>query len=250
MATPKEKSIKSAHKAGDYLADLFAKIGVGNHPRGIVRTAYRNSRRAMIAALDEGQFAVQEVMAGARSEIRDGLRSIYADAQEQGWNIANSQLGYYGVDPVLYSRLYGREALDGALDAVSEENKKQEMAILALLLFMNFEKEQIVGSDNRAGIMQEGAVLGAASSYAATVMWSSYSQAIEKSGAGDEFVKIASAVIDDRTTDCCRLVNGQVQPLDQPFILTGTPRFADRMQMSPFHLYCRTGIAIVRKADV
>lgn len=57
---------------------------------------------------------------------------------------------------------------------------------------------------------------------------------------GQRYQKQAIAAIDARTTDCCRRVNGQIQPLDKPFELRGTPRFADRLMQPPFHWNCRT----------
>lgn len=54
------------------------------------------------------------------------------------------------------------------------------------------------------------------------------------------YMKQAVAAIDERTTDCCLRVHGQVQPLNKPFILHGTPRFADKIDNPPFHWYCRT----------
>lgn len=55
-----------------------------------------------------------------------------------------------------------------------------------------------------------------------------------------EYKKQAIAAIDAKTTDCCLQVHGQIQPLDKPFELTGTPRFADKIDNPPFHWYCRT----------
>jgi len=55
-----------------------------------------------------------------------------------------------------------------------------------------------------------------------------------------EYKKQAIATLDERTTDCCLRVHGQIQPLDEPFHLTGTPRYADEMQSPPFHWYCRS----------
>lgn len=52
--------------------------------------------------------------------------------------------------------------------------------------------------------------------------------------------KQAVAAISDKTTDCCLRVHGQVQPLDQPYRLTGEPRFADEMMYPAFHWNCRT----------
>lgn len=56
--------------------------------------------------------------------------------------------------------------------------------------------------------------------------------------------KQAVAGIDERTTDTCLRVHGQVQPLDKPFRLTGTPRFAGHIQAPPFHWRCRTSQAL------
>ena len=52
--------------------------------------------------------------------------------------------------------------------------------------------------------------------------------------------KQACAAIDENTTDCCLRVHGQVQPVSKPYILTGTPRFADKMMYPGFHWNCRT----------
>ncbi len=52
--------------------------------------------------------------------------------------------------------------------------------------------------------------------------------------------KQAVAAIDENTTDCCLRVHGQVQSVSRPYVLTGTPRFADRMMYPAFHWNCRT----------
>jgi hypothetical protein len=59
-----------------------------------------------------------------------------------------------------------------------------------------------------------------------------------------EVQKQAIAAVGSTTTDCCLRVHGQIQPYDQPFILTGTPRFADELMTPPFHWNCRTSIAM------
>jgi hypothetical protein len=62
------------------------------------------------------------------------------------------------------------------------------------------------------------------------------------------FQKQAISAIDARTTQCCRNVHGQIQDLDRPFVLTGTPRFADRIQNPPFHHRCRTAVSLYTPA--
>jgi hypothetical protein len=61
---------------------------------------------------------------------------------------------------------------------------------------------------------------------------------------GEWWRKQAIAAIDERTTDCCLQVHGQIKDLDQPFELIGTPRFADEIMSPPFHLWCRTAQAL------
>ena len=52
------------------------------------------------------------------------------------------------------------------------------------------------------------------------------------------------SAIGPNTTDCCLRAHGQIQPLDQPFELTGTPRFADQLMSPPGHWNCRSSIAL------
>lgn len=65
-----------------------------------------------------------------------------------------------------------------------------------------------------------------------------------KNQTGTIYSKQAIAAIDSKTTDCCLQVHGQIQPLDKPFHLTGTPRFADYVDSPPFHWNCRTAEAL------
>jgi len=62
------------------------------------------------------------------------------------------------------------------------------------------------------------------------------------------FKKQAIAAIDDRTTECCLRVHGQIQEMRAPFVLTGRPRFADRLQGPPFHWRCRTATTLYTEA--
>ena len=55
--------------------------------------------------------------------------------------------------------------------------------------------------------------------------------------------KQAIAAIDERTTECCLLVHGQIQPITRPYQLDGQPRFADQLMLPPFHWRCRTSSA-------
>ena len=55
-----------------------------------------------------------------------------------------------------------------------------------------------------------------------------------------ELKRQAVASIQANTTDCCLRAHGQVVGPDEPFTLTGTPRFAREMMYPPFHWNCRS----------
>ena len=52
------------------------------------------------------------------------------------------------------------------------------------------------------------------------------------------------SAIGKKTTDCCLRAHGQIVTVDEPFVLTGTPRFADRMLYPPGHWNCRSTSAM------
>lgn len=62
--------------------------------------------------------------------------------------------------------------------------------------------------------------------------------------AGFEWGKQAVAAVDERTTDCCLRAHGQIKPLDEDFVLVGTPRFADTVDWTPFHWNCRSSVTL------
>lgn len=64
---------------------------------------------------------------------------------------------------------------------------------------------------------------------------------------GDQkLFKTAVSTLDRRTTQTCFRVHGQSKAVDKPFVLTGTPRYANEKMLPPFHAYCRTVIEIER----
>lgn len=98
-------------------------------------------------------------------------------------------------------------------------------------------------ADGRASLFRNAlASLGVAATQFVFGLDSAGRAAIARSAQPDGVVfhKQVVAAIDARTTDCCRRAHGQIQPLDQPFVLIGTPRYADRIMHPPFHWHCRT----------
>ena len=82
----------------------------------------------------------------------------------------------------------------------------------------------------------------------ATGLIGAYLATLNETVTAVEYKKQAIATIDERTTDCCLRVHGQIQPIDKPFKLTGTPRFGNLVQDPPFHWYCRTAEVLYNEA--
>lgn len=57
-----------------------------------------------------------------------------------------------------------------------------------------------------------------------------------------ELKRQAIATIGPRTTDTCLRVHGQIVGVDEPFTLTGDPKFASQMMGPAFHWGCRTSV--------
>ena len=70
-----------------------------------------------------------------------------------------------------------------------------------------------------------------------------YYAEVSKASEG-KYKKQAIAAIDERTTETCLRVHGQIRDIDKPFTLTGTPRYADDIMKPPFHDYCRTAYVL------
>jgi len=229
----------------DDIGELFAAVGSQAHPRGYVSTAYRNARRAMKSALVEAnpQQAAREVFAGLRSNIRGGTLETFGIAQELGLDEAARQLAFYDIISTPTTTQAEREAANAALDAIIAKVNAQEAQVNALLM-LNADPVQILGDEDRAGALREADIATAVTVWLASLLWDAFNRWVSGNSNGVQFGKQVVAALDGRTTDCCLRAHGQIQPLDGLFHLTGTPRFADYLDWSPFHYRCRTSIAL------
>lgn len=248
-ANPLEKSIKSGLAANDYLDVLFARIGNNEHTDGVVMTAYANARRALTTALTESNKvkAAKDIMNGLRTVVRADVRLVLWLAQKAGIEEATRQLSYYGVD-YAGSVMSLSEQLDRAMDAVIATVDQQASTVEALLL--TGSDEMILGGDANLGIVRPSYVSRTATFWTASLMWDAFSQNVsnyEVTTGEKKFQKQAIAAIDQKTTNCCLEVHAQIQDLDKPFQLTGTPRYADELDWSPFHDWCRTSVVLYQQ---
>ena len=254
MATPHAKSVRSAERLNEDLGILFARLGNSQHPRGGVLVAYRNATRALATVLDDGSrekaWQVAEVLKDLRRNVAATTRPVIQDATTVAAHTAVTQLGAYGID-------VGDRPTTQIATPIVDQAMLAIMAIVdgqiagaQAMVSTGASKGQILGDKSRQGVLLPAAVLVASAFWAVQAASSTWDWiATSWSGSRDEFYKQAVAAIDERTTDCCLQVHGQVQPMDKPFELTGTPRYADEVDAPPFHWNCRTAMAIVKPDD-
>lgn len=239
MANPLAQSIAQAERSGKAYHELMNQIGSAEHPRGFAMLAYRNARRAL--ASDPSPLALREVMRGLKLTMGGEMTRVLTEAMQIGKKSALNQLAAYGQPQP--NKPLPVEMLIKAQGAVEAEIDRQTQAALALLE-MGQDVEEVLGGESQAGVIRPGPAILALTLWLVTLGEYVFKDTVLSSPTRLEFQKQAIAAIDGKTTDCCLRVHGQVVPLSAPFHLTGTPRFADRMDWSPFHWRCRTSIAL------
>jgi len=142
------------------------------------------------------------------------------------------------------------EAMLAHVAALEAQVTAQHLGIRALVI-SDAEAEQVVGDGERSGALRSGdlaaavaAIAAAVAAIAAAVAWSSFGAYPTMNARGLVFKKQVVAALDNRTTDCCLRAHGQIQPMDKPFHLTGTPRYADYMDWPAFHWWCRSSVVL------
>ena len=245
-SNPLEKSIRSAVRMNEELSKLFAEAGNVPAGRGYVVKAYANANRALAQALQESdpRFAARDVMYQLKHGLSNDLRSAFTDATQSGMDESARQLRFYGIhsDPAKKPMDLTKQ-VNIAVDAVIAQIDSQE-ALLQALLMNEMDSNLILGDENRQGVLKQSDVLTGSDYWLAALIWDSFSlwsQAHQREAA---FQKQAIAALDARTTDCCLRVHGQIVGLNAKFHLTGTPRFADNLDWTPFHWKCRTSVVL------
>jgi hypothetical protein len=249
MKNPLAHSIQSATKANDDLGALFGKMGTSEHPSGSILVAYRNARRAMTSALSEQDKirAANEVMRGLRATVSQEVTTSFKHSQELGQELAFRQLGFYGKSdqPQAASMTLFSQA-DTAKSAVLAKVDAQTAGIHAILT-AGLDDTLVVGNSDFEGLLKNIVTLDIAF-WIASLAWDSWQSTVQiaTKSQDDLFQKQAIATLDQRTTECCLLVHGQIQPLDQEFHLEGPPAYADYLDWPPFHGWCRTSVALYK----
>lgn len=247
---PHEQTVRSALETGDALLDLFNRIGSADAPRGRILAAYRDAREQL--ASDEAlsrRRVVTLALNGLRDTVNRELNTLVVESLEMGAEQATAQLRAYGTDVDKGDGEWVETFIDAALLSVGALVTVQIAQIMSLIAAGTVSAVQVVGGGARVGILNPAPVITQARDAVAKAAQAGYDEAVTRSTRDGGWMRQAIAAIDDRTTDCCLRVSGQVVPLKGEFRLTGTPRFADTMERPPFHWNCRTSVALVRAED-
>lgn len=234
------------------LRHVFDRLGNTEHPRGRVLSAYRQARRAMSRAANIVE--VQQGLRDLRLSLVLAANATMTEAVELGMRQADREIIYYGL-PIVSPYRYQPATELAAWLSVYDAQVAQVIATYAT----SGDLVRIVGDDSRVGLLSPSPVVRSGAGWltqvaAAAWLWS-VSLALDRmppvngAPARSAYVRQAVAAIDERTTDCCLRVHGQVAELDGDFRLDGTPRYADRMRNPPFHDFCRTATCLVRRDE-
>lgn len=246
--TQHRAAVRQASRTSDQLAILFGKLGTTEHPRGGVLQAYRTARRAIKGNVDNPRI-VEDTLNTLRNAVSDVTLGVFSKASEQGSVQGVRNVEAYGLRP---AGSQNRGILE-AQRAVRAEIDRQTAAVQGIIA-TSADEALIIGDSGRVGILSPAPVNNTAAQWTTSVAMLAIAGvlvgSVRADNSEDQFMRQAIAGLDERTTDCCLRVHGQVVGMDQPFKLTGTPRYADELQDPGFHWYCRTSVALVALEDV
>jgi len=240
-----EQAVRAALRAGDELKRLIDQLGNQAHPRGRLLSAYRQARRAMRQA--QNLTTVLDVLRELRATVEDVMRASLASAAQAGLDQARVELAVYGLPNTVARAQPGLP-----MAAWMAQYDAQASAVQATWMATG-DMTQIVGDEERVGILSPAPVIREGARWLGIALLVAYTGAtaemLERTRRQEDFMRQAVAAIDERTTDCCLRVHGQVVGMNQDYHLTGTPRFGEYLRNPPFHWYCRSSTALVRRED-
>lgn len=287
MPTQHERAVSNASRTTDRLGRLFDALGHAQSRRGIFR-AYRAAIAALSVNLDS-LAGTNDVLAQLRRTVALEASDVLQDALELGIEAGQRDADLWGfvVDPAT-----DLTVPPDALAAILANVDAQVLAARGLLLLGQGDDAQIIGNEDRAGIVTPAPVTSNAARWLVLLSMVAYDVVVQRSivrtelpfylqgegvravdaatpalfgnrfegydfaqfGIGAKVREVLSewgrqvvAVVDERTTDCCLRAHGQWQAMGDDFVLTGQPRYADKMPHPPFHRWCRSATALVQR---
>lgn len=243
--------VNDAIRTNKKLARLAGKLGTKKNPRGKVLVIYNQLRRDLkrILATDRSKALktreINGVLAVATLALRQAISDVLGTAGELGIESSARQLSLYDLEAAL---LVGQvTSINAGVDAAMSTVTSQFDNILAQTA-ISADPAIIIGDTARKGILRSSPIVRNSFDISATLTGSLWIDMIvtvlgpEPEPQG--FSKQAIATMDDRVTETCLEVHGQIRPFTEPYYLIGTPRFADFIDAPPFHNHCRTSSAL------
>ncbi len=250
-----EQAVALGNRTGDELYDLFAAMGMSGFPDGWLLRSYRNARRALMGMQGMDSIRdVNDILGNLRDAIEAQSEGLFDDAAGIGAGQAEEELALYGISPQPTGSFLSA-LVAAAVSALMAALDQQLAGVRALVISGVADEAMILGDDTVGGLLTPGPVLSMGARWLATTVDNSWSLTVSKSldvaGARSEFVRQAVAAIDERTTQCCLKVHGQVAGMDQDFNLEGDPwpsarKYGYTARKPPFHWWCRTSSVLVR----
>lgn len=254
MPNPLLISINTAVRESNELRLYFNRyLGTAEHPRGQILSAYRNGRNALGAVLNRQDANMPQQVQQTLDELRRSVQAaILAGMSESivlGRESAQRQMAAYEAAGVTaqVARQTPRPSLYSAAPVALLD---QQIQAANTLILTGAAPEEIIGDGTRLGLLQPSPVQNEAARWLRTAVtggfigWLLGTQPPAPAVERFPFMRQAIAGIDERTTNCCLQVHGQIVGMNEDFTLTGTPRYADRQKDPPFHNYCRSSVTL------
>ena len=241
---------KDALKVAAWIARATGRyFGSAQHPRGTMLNIYRKARRDMESVLKAKRrtmkIEAQEILRHTRAQLQTVTFTALNEAVAVGHNSAVAQLTAYADDGIQFLPAMQGADITALQGAALSEFDRQAAQVLGLLAGGGDVTSAIVGDAGRMGVLSPAPVVTTSVDALTKSIANSFASTVGREPAQEfGWMKQAFPAIDDRTTETCLNVAGQAVKVDDKFHLTGTPRFADDMDWSPFHYYCRTSIAL------
>lgn len=240
------QAVKAALATNERIGELFAHMGTADHPRGLILVAYRNAQRALrdVYRRDGANVRLQvaEVLAGLQRDIAAAQQELLIRAVAAGRVAGRAQAEARGLDTV--PQVVRADAQQRAWMAPLD-------AQLSAAIALDYPEDLLLGDEEHAGLVHPGPVARDGSRWVAGAVLLGFlaELGLDLEALGGRIVesgymKQACSAIDERTTECCLQANGQMVPLDQPFLTLGAPAWADTQDWTPFHWWCRTAIVL------
>lgn len=244
--------IQAANRVNKKLRVLQQGISPSLHPRNALTQIYKSTRKQIVANFDD-IAELRNILFLFSSTVSRIVRPLIETSADLGRTAGLASLGRRNISTPGLSQIVSPTLITPAIVAIKEVADSQVAQTLAVAS-INGAVETVVGDGvNSVGFFSQGVlnkqINGFLTAITATSTLSLFEQFIAGQIEANVFYKQAVAAVDEKTTECCLIVHGQFQLIDDFFSLVGSPRFADLIQNPPFHWNCRTATALVHASE-